>query len=231
MFKFLNKKWRENPIDRTKDNKQLNGKNNAVFERISTEYSDKDQLISILKTINTLEELKKFIENFNGCPVLKKKSNNTVVSSGELGAKLMIIGEAPGEEEDIQKLPFVGVSGKLLTSMLDSLGLQDRYITNCVFWRPEFNRKPSAEEIDICKPLVLKQIELVKPKCILLLGAVALNMMFGDEYTITKYRGKLLRFHSQTVFATFHPSYILRMPRQKEIVLKDLEIVKQFLSK
>ena len=117
--------------------------------------------------------------------------------------------------------------------MLESVNIDfnNIYITNCVFWRPPMNRKPTDEEILICKPMVLKQIQLIKPRFILLLGAVALKMIFGDTYSITKIRGEILNYENINVISTFHPSYILRMPKQKEIVIADLKKLNLIINK
>lgn len=245
MFRFAEKKWSEKPIDRLNNQvkpmlKPLNLKNNSENPVVS--FNQQTSSINTAKPLNQAkknlseitqhEDLLNYIQHFDKCSI-KNNCRNTVIFSGKLDSVLMIIGEAPGEEEDKQGIPFVGTSGNLLRSIFHSLNFEmdNFYLTNCVFWRPPMNRKPTMDEVLLCKPMILKQIEILKPKCILLLGAVALNMLFGEEFKITAQRGKKMFFNNIPVFATFHPYYILKMPKQKEIVVKDISNVIAFISK
>lgn len=225
MFKFLEKKWAEKPINRKKKPPQVSGCEN--FQELSFDQGATNKL----EAIGSLSELTDYIKKFDKC-LIKKHAKHTVVYSGAIKTPLMIIGEAPGAEENETGLPFVGASGKLLKEMLKSMEIDTEkiYITNCVFWQPPMNRKPTAEEIELCRPMVMKQIELLQPKLILLLGAVALNMMFGEDFYITRCRGKELKFQHYKVLATFHPSYVLRMPKQKALVLSDLQKIASVLE-
>src|SRR5262249_45833990 len=145
-------------------------------------------------------------------------------ADGSQQARLMLIGEAPGVEEDRQGKPFVGQSGQLLDRMLATVGL-DRtlvYITNCIFWRPPGNRAPTADEIAICQPFLERQIELLGPDLILFLGGTAARVLLGLEEGVTRLRGRryVHRAGEREIPArvTFHPAYLLRQPIQKRLV-------------
>ena len=224
MFKFIEKKWSEVPINRKR-------KNPEIFTENFKKNDQPNKSFDPLGHIYDIQQLVQYVQNFDGCQI-KKQTKNTVVCCGPANADLMIIGEAPGEAEDNIGAPFVGDSGVLLKNLTSQVGLvfEDSFVTNCVFWRPPNNRKPTQDEIFLCRPMILKQISLVNPKIILLLGSVALNMLFNEQQPITKIRGTKLIFEGKTVVATFHPSYILHMPRQKQIVLEDLGLVKTLLS-
>ncbi len=187
-----------------------------------------------LKSINTLSDLKDFINTFDGCS-LKKTATNTVISRGSEASELMIIGEAPGADEDREGLPFVGRSGQLLDAMLAAAGFEKEqaYITNIVFWRPPGNRKPNPSEIGLCLPFVRRHIALKKPKAILLLGGVAVQSLFGDQdfvqnKGITKLRGDWIDYTSKDLetsiptIASYHPAYLLRTPIAKKLAWMDL---------
>lgn len=213
MFKFLDKKWSEFPLSRLK---------NKLFDSSTIHNNSLDQIYNIY-------DLHRYINAFTKCE-LKKNSKNTVIFDGKINSNIMIIGEAPGEEEDNQGIPFVGKSGKILRQMLEDTGITEYYITNAVFWRPPNNRKPTDVEISICKPMVLKQIELVNPSYILLLGSTALQLLFDYKYTISKQRGKVLYWNNRLVFSSFHPSYILRMAKYKYLLQNDLTSFKSFIN-
>lgn len=176
---------------------------------------------------NTLEELFAAIEAFDGCPV-KATANRTVICDGNPESGVMLIGEAPGAEEDRQGKPFVGAAGQLLDRMLAAIGLdrQTAYITNVFFWRPPGNRTPTPQEVALCQPFVRRHVELVRPKAILALGAVSAKALFETETGITRLRGqwKELTFGTVTVpvLASFHPAYLLRQPAQKRLSWEDL---------
>ena len=175
----------------------------------------------------TLDELIAAIENFEGCPV-KATANRTVVFDGNPDSRVMLIGEAPGAEEDRQGKPFVGETGHLLDRMLAAIGLdrESTYITNVFFWRPPGNRTPTPQEIALCQPFVRRQVELVRPKAILALGGISAKALFESEAGITRLRGqwKEIAFGEVTVpvLASFHPSYLLRQPTQKRLSWEDL---------
>lgn len=175
----------------------------------------------------TLEELLAAIENFEGCPV-KATANRTVIFDGNPDSRVMLIGEAPGAEEDRQGKPFVGAAGHLLDRMLAAIGLDREhvYISNVFFWRPPGNRTPTPQEIAVCQPFVRRHVELVRPKALLALGGVSAKALFETEAGITRLRGqwKDLQFGEVSVptLASFHPAYLLRQPAQKRLSWEDL---------
>lgn len=184
----------------------------------------------------TLTELEEAVRGFGGCP-LKKTANKTVFCRGNNQAKLMLIGEAPGANEDMEGIPFCGQSGQLLDNMLRSIGHDNSnaYITNTIFWRPPGNRKPTPEELGICKPFVEKHIALLNPKLLVLVGGVAIADILDTNESVGKLRLKFHEYKNQylakpiKVLCTFHPSYLLRSPSQKALAWKDWLMVKKFI--
>lgn len=184
----------------------------------------------------TLSELKDFLNKFEGCN-LKNTAANTVFGEGSESAKIMLIGEAPGADEDRIGKPFVGRCGKLLDKMFDAIQINrnDCYITNVLPWRPPGNRTPTDEEIAICLPFLKRQIDLIKPDFILLLGGIALKTVMDSNESISRTRGKWLEYTTDenkiiNVLATYHPSYLLRSTAQKSKVWSDLIRLKIKLS-
>lgn len=176
---------------------------------------------------NNLEELRACLENYQGCG-LKLRATRTVFADGNPKAKIMLIGEAPGRDEDLQGKPFVGRSGQLLDRMLRAIGL-DRtsvYIANTVPWRPPGNRTPSPMEISLCLPFLVRQVELVAPKIIVTLGAAATQTMFEEKLSILKTRGRWrdikVGSHSTKAMPTLHPAFLLRQPAQKRQAWQDM---------
>lgn len=176
----------------------------------------------------TLDELKAAVEAFEGC-ALKVTAKTTVFADGHPNANVMLIGEAPGRDEDLQGLPFVGRSGQLLDRMLNSIGLDrasSAYITNVIFWRPPGNRPPTPEEAALCAPFLLRHIELKQPKVLLLLGGTPVKHVLNVEEGITKIRGRWGRIVVNGVeipaLPTFHPAYLLRQPGAKRQAWQDL---------
>jgi DNA polymerase len=176
----------------------------------------------------TLDELRAAVESFDGC-ALKVTAKNTVFADGHPDAPVMLIGEAPGRDEDLQGLPFVGRSGHLLDRMLNAIGLDrasSAYITNVIFWRPPGNRPPTPEEAALCAPFLLRHIELKQPKVLLLLGGTPVKHVLGVEEGITKVRGRWGRYVLNGVempaLPTFHPAYLLRQPGAKRQAWQDL---------
>lgn len=170
---------------------------------------------------NTLDELKDTLIRFDGCN-LKKTATNTVFGDGHPQAKIMLIGEAPGADEDRQGKPFVGRCGKLLDKMLGAIKISraECFITNVLPWRPPGNRPPTDDEIAVCLPFLKRQIELVNPDFILILGGIALKSVTDCEDSISRARGKWLDYKiseekTALVLATYHPSYLLRSSAQK----------------
>ncbi|MDA9231203.1 uracil-DNA glycosylase [Rickettsiales bacterium] len=197
-----------------------------------------DSARNLSDQVKDLEELQQVVHNFEGCN-LKKMATNTVFSDGDSSSKIMIIGEAPGNHEDLQGIPFCGDSGKLLDSMFAAIGYprQDLYITNTIFWRPPGNRKPTKEELAICHPFVEKHIGLVEPELIVLMGSTAMVSISEVKDPIGQVRGKFMDYSNQylsnspKVISLFHPSYLMRQPSKKRLAWEDLLMIKDFLNK
>ncbi len=208
----------------------------TYLEEIGVQYSIGDQSISRLNHIgfHTLDELENFYTHNLEHP-LKSTALHTVFSNHKKHAKIMLIGEAPGQEEDEKGEPFVGKSGQLLTELLRSVNLtrDDAYITNLVPWRPPGNRNPTPEEMAFFLPYLHKHIQLVNPKCILLLGGIVTRALFGEHVRISSFRGKFhpltIEDKSYEVLPTFHPSYLLRSPRQKKLAWIDMKLLRQYI--
>lgn len=185
---------------------------------------------------NALDALYQEIKAFEGCS-LSKSCLNTVFSDGNPEASVMIVGEAPGAEEDRLAKPFVGLSGQLLDKMLSVLGW-DRtscYITNIVPWRPPFNRQPSPLEIEMCLPFVDRHIQIINPKILLCVGAVACKALLRSHDNVSVLQNSNLTYvspidqRSIPAFAFYHPAYLLRSPGQKRTVWRHMLRMKAFL--
>ncbi len=177
----------------------------------------------------TLDDLRAALESFDGCP-LKRTATNLVFTDGNPEARVLMIGEAPGADEDRQGLPFVGVSGKLLDRMLASVGL-DRtrvLISNTVYWRPPGNRSPTTAELAACMPFVERLIEIVDPDILVAMGGAAAKSLLGRAESVGRLRGRWFTFStpgmSHPIEATvmFHPAYLLRSPAQKRLAWRDV---------
>jgi uracil-DNA glycosylase len=199
--------------------KSLNRRNN----NISGEFNGPKQ--------SRLNKLKSKIHNIKDC-ALKNNGTNLVFSDGNINAKIMIVGEGPGANEDIEGRPFVGRAGKLLDKMLEAIKLDREkvYITNVVNYRPPENRKPTEDEIDRYFPYLKKHIEIINPKILLLLGSTALNTIIGNELVISKARGKWHQKEIGTskpwIIASFHPAFLMRQPEQKKLSWIDLKMIR-----
>lgn len=183
---------------------------------------------------NKIESLKILADQAAACNAceLHKSRNKSVFSRGDVNAKIVFVGEAPGQDESEQGVPFVGRSGKLLDAMIIAMGLQrdEVYICNICKCRPPDNRKPSSEEMSACKPFLVQQLDFVAPKVIIALGATAVEGLLGSGEGITKRRGKWGLYNGIKVMPTFHPAYLLRNPSAKEIVKLDLQEVLKYLQ-
>ena len=190
-----------------------------------------------LRSIGDLAALRARLDQYDGC-VLKRTATNTVFGTGPADAKLMIIGEAPGEEEDRRGEPFVGPSGQLLDRMLSAIGLaRDQvYITNTIYWRPPGNRTPTPQEVLACYPFMQRQIALIRPAVLMLVGGAAAKTMLQRSEGIMRLRGKWNEVQvtgedlSIPAMATFHPAYLLRSPIQKREAWQDLQAVRDRLE-
>ncbi len=182
-----------------------------------------------------LEKLKKSFKTIKNCE-LKKNAKNLVFGDGNINAKVMLIGEGPGANEDAEGKPFVGRAGKLLDKMLAAINL-DRskvYISNVVNYRPPNNRKPTEEEIERYLPYLKTHIEIIRPNIILLLGSTALNALIGSEVVISKARGKWIQKKIGSIklwiIASFHPAFLMRQPAQKKLAWIDLKMLRDKLK-
>ena len=179
-----------------------------------------------------LELLKKSILNIKNCE-LKKKATNIVFSDGNPNSKIMIIGEAPGANEDQEGTPFVGRAGILLNKMLMAINLNrsNVYISNIINFRPPDNRRPTEEEIKRYLPYISKHIEIISPKILILLGSTAMNALIGSDIVISKARGKWMEKQfgncKTSVIITFHPAFLMRQPAQKKMAWIDLKLIRE----
>ena len=191
---------------------------------------------------DTLPALRAAIESFNGCP-LRSTARCTVFARGNPQAKVMVIGEAPGRDEDLHGEPFVGPSGRLLDRVFASIGLEAEalYLTNVVNWRPPGNRSPTQEELAVCLPFIERHIALVKPDLLILAGGIAAQTLLASSEGITKLRGKWAEYTlkdasgqatARTIPAlpTFHPAYLLKRPSEKRFAWQDMLALSQRLA-
>ncbi len=182
--------------------------------------------------IEALIKLKNEIKKIKNCN-LKKNASNIVFSDGNPKSKIMLVGEAPGANEDKEGLPFVGRAGILLNKMLASIDLdRDKvYISNIVNYRPPENRKPNDEEIERYLPFITKHIEIINPKILVLLGSTAMSALIGNNEVISKARGKWIekKFGSckTSIIITFHPAFLMRQPAQKKMAWIDLKMIRE----
>jgi len=191
----------------------------------------------IAAAAKSVEALREAVAAFDGCG-LKKTATNLVFGDGNVKAKLVLIGEGPGAEEDRQGLPFVGPSGQLLDKMLASIGL-DRtrvYISNTVFWRPPGNRTPTMEETALCMPFVERLMELIDPEILVTLGGPAAKAMLAETAGVGRLRGKWFTYSTPKLprpvqaTALFHPAYLLRSPAHKREAWRDLLMIRDKLE-
>lgn len=187
------------------------------------------------RSAKSMDELRAILEGFEGC-ALKATASRLVFADGNPQARVMFVGEAPGRDEDIEGLPFVGRSGKLLDKMLAAVGL-DRtkvYIANIVPWRPPGNRTPTPVETQICLPFLLRQIELCAPDFVVTMGNPSTQTLLQTSDGITRTRGRWFPFKSGDrdikVMPTFHPAFLLRSPLQKRLAWRDFLAIKKALG-
>ncbi len=174
----------------------------------------------------TLLEVREDLGECTRCK-LHKTRNKIVFGDGSAKAQLVFVGEGPGADEDAQGLPFVGRAGKLLTQMIEAMGLQrsDVYICNVVKCRPPGNRQPENDEVEKCSPFLFRQLDVLQPKVIVCLGATAAQTLLQTNRSISHFRGQWMDFRGYKMLATYHPAYLLRNPAAKGDVWKDLQKV------
>ena len=204
---------------------------NLIYNNKAINRFQKDNFEIPEDKIKSLDVLKKSIINMKNCD-LKKQAKNIVFCDGNPKSKIMLIGEAPGANEDLEGLPFVGRAGILLDKMLKSINLDRKkvYISNIINYRPPDNRRPTDEEIKRYLPFITKHIEIINPKILVLLGSTAMNALIGNEVVISKMRGKWIekKFGScnTSVIITFHPAFLMRQPAQKKMAWIDLKMIR-----
>jgi uracil-DNA glycosylase len=206
-------------------------KKTAAPPRVAARAASATATRSIGAEVATLLELQELVAKFDGCS-LKRTATSLCFARGSEQARIMMIGEAPGRDEDLQGKPFVGRAGQLLDRMLTAIGLTEEhvYITNTVYWRPPGNRTPTPEEIGSCAPFLARQIELLSPSVLVLLGGAAAKTILDTSEGIMRLRGKWLNYacagRDLPTLATLHPAYLLRNPEQKRLAWRDLLTLK-----
>ncbi len=204
---------------------------NLIFNNKAINRYKKDKFEISADKIDNLERLKKSISNIKNC-TLKSSATNMVFNDGNPKSRIMLIGEAPGSNEDEEGLPFVGRAGTLLDKMLASINLDRKsvYITNIINYRPPENRRPTNEEMNRYLPFIKKHIEIIAPKILILLGSTAMNALISADIVISKVRGKWIERKfgkcKTSVIVTFHPAFLMRQPTQKRLALIDLKMIR-----
>ncbi len=225
--------YEKNPVDRTQ--KKAAVASTPSMKENSSMPTDSSRVLA--DKCHTIQDLEAAVRNYSGCAI-KKAAINTVFADGKLGAKIMMIGEAPGANEDKEGIPFCGQSGKLLNNILPSIGLkrEDVYITNTVFWRPPGNRRPTPEELEMCRPFVEKHIALVNPKVIVLVGSTAVESLLGNKFSMHQIRSEYYDYTNPYLTkpiktaVIFHPSYLLRQPTKKKLMWLDMLRLQSFIE-
>ena len=209
---------------------------NLIYNNKAINRYKKDNFEISADKAENLERLKKSIGAIKNCS-LKSSATNIVFSDGNPKSKIMLIGEAPGANEDQEGLPFVGRAGALLDKMLASINLNRKnvYISNIINYRPPENRRPTDEEVNRYMPFIKKHIEIINPKILVLLGSTAMNALIGNDIVISKARGKWIdkEFGSckTSVIITFHPAFLMRQPAQKKMAWIDLKMIRDKKAK
>jgi uracil-DNA glycosylase len=187
------------------------------------------------KSAESLEALRALLETFEGC-MLRATATQLVFADGNPKGRVMFVGEAPGRDEDIAGVPFVGRSGKLLDLMMQAIGLDrtQAYIANIVPWRPPGNRTPTPHESATCLPFLLRQIELADPDILVCLGQPSTQTLLNTKEGITRTRGRWFKFETGRreirALATYHPAFLLRSPLQKRLAWRDFLALKKALA-
>ena len=223
------KKNNPNAIKLIKYYKFIN--HNLIYNNKAINRYKKDSFEISTNKANNLKKLKKSISDIKNC-TLKSNATNMVFSDGNPKSKIMLIGEAPGANEDEEGLPFVGRAGTLLDKMLSAIDLNRKkvYISNIINYRPPDNRRPTDEEIKRYLPFIIRHIEIIDPKILVLLGSTAMNALIGNDIVISKMRGRWIekKFGNckTSVIITFHPAFLMRQPAQKKLAWVDLKMIR-----
>ena len=209
---------------------------NLIYNNKAINRYKKDNFEISADKAENLERLKKSIGAIKNCS-LKSSATNIVFSDGNPKSKIMLVGEAPGSNEDQEGLPFVGRAGALLDKMLASINLNRKnvYISNIINYRPPENRRPTDEEVDRYMPFIKKHIEIINPKILVLLGSTAMNALIGNDIVISKARGRWIDKEfgncKTSVIITFHPAFLMRQPAQKKMAWIDLKMIRDKKAK
>ena len=209
---------------------------NLIYNNKAINRYKKDNFEISADKAENLERLKKLIGAIKNCS-LKSNATNIVFSDGNPKSKIMLVGEAPGSNEDQEGLPFVGRAGALLDKMLASINLNRKnvYISNIINYRPPENRRPTDEEVNRYMPFIKKHIEIINPKILVLLGSTAMNALIGNDIVISKARGKWIDKEfgncKTSVIITFHPAFLMRQPAQKKMAWIDLKMIRDKKAK
>ena len=209
---------------------------NLIYNNKAINRYKKDNFEISADKAENLERLKKSIGAIKNCS-LKSSATNIVFSDGNPKSKIMLVGEAPGSNEDQEGLPFVGRAGALLDKMLASINLNRKnvYISNIINYRPPENRRPTDEEVNRYLPFIKKHIEIINPKILVLLGSTAMNALIGNDIVISKARGKWIDKEfgncKTSVIITFHPAFLMRQPAQKKMAWIDLKMIRDKKAK
>ena len=209
---------------------------NLIYNNKAINRYKKDNFEISADKVENLERLKKSIGAIKNCS-LKSSATNIVFCDGNPKSKIMLVGEAPGSNEDQEGLPFVGRAGALLDKMLASINLNRKnvYISNIINYRPPENRRPTDEEVNRYMPFIKKHIEIINPKILVLLGSTAMNALIGNDVVISKARGKWIDKEfgncKTSVIITFHPAFLMRQPAQKKMAWIDLKMIRDKKAK
>ena len=204
-------------------------KTGSVIDNLFEEVTPVPQTLAVSN--ETFEQIHQDIGDCTRCP-LHRERTTVVHTEGNRKARLMFVGEAPGADEDIQARPFVGRAGQLLTKIIEAIGLkrEEVLIGNINRCRPPGNRPPTPEEVSMCKPFLLREIAIVRPEVIVVLGNTAMKNLLDTREGITKLRGRFQDYKGIKVMPTFHPAYLLRTPERKREVWEDLKKVRAYLD-
>ena len=223
--------WRVRPADEVPSGDS--GLNEVSPEAIRRDAVSMFDRVAVPAAVSAKERLVAIREDLGDCTRCKLHARRThlVFGVGNPDADLMFVGEAPGRDEDLQGEPFVGRAGKLLTKIIESIGLrrEDVYIANVIKCRPPDNRNPESEEITTCEPFLFAQIDAISPKVIVGLGSFAVRTLLGVEVAISKVRGQVYKYRGAKFIPTFHPAYLLRSPDKKREVWEDMKRVRDIL--
>ena len=203
----------------------------AATDAASPATGDEASVLTAGPADGSLEEIRADIGDCVRCKLHALGRTQIVFGVGNPQADLMFVGEAPGHDEDIQGIPFVGRAGQLLTKIIEAIELkrEDVYIANVIKCRPPENRNPEPDEVDTCEPFLFRQVQLIKPKVIVALGTFAARTLLRSMETISKMRGRVFRYGEAQLIPTFHPAFLLRSPERKRDVWEDMKKVRALL--